>query len=399
MNKKISIPGFVFSGIPCGIKEKKGQRDLAAIYATEPKTLISGVFTQNQMRAAPARWCQKNIGDGVGRLVLINSGNANAATGKRGWKDCVKIAFAAAKVFAVKPSQVFLCSTGKIGVPLPVKKITFHLIKLKRHCGAKNFFHAAQAILTTDRGIKVAFAKGQIGKTAYTMAVMAKGAGMIHPNLATMLCFVLTDLKLKPSTLDALLTGSVDQTLNCLSVDGDTSTNDTVLMLASSLAKNKPFGKHTRAFRSVASTLTALLEDAALQIAADGEGATKCFIVSVRGAKTTNDARKVAHAIASSTLVKTALFGNDPNWGRILCATGYSGAKVTEAKTSISLGPVRVFARGNPVGKNERHAARYLRQNKLIDITVDLSLGRKRARAIGCDLTYDYVHLNAEYRT
>jgi len=228
---------------------------------------------------------------------------------------------------------------------------------------------------------------------------MAKGAGMIAPNMATMLSYIVTDLNISKTVLQSLLKEAVDETLNCLTVDGDTSTNDTVLMLASGLAGNKAIKKNGFTYKKIKKTLVNLLEYICILIASDGEGATKCIRIHVSGAKNESDAKKVAKAIANSPLVKTAMFGNDPNWGRILCAAGYSEADVVEENTTIKLGKYKVFSKGKPFNQNEKPASRYLKSNKLIDVFIDLGRGKGRGRAYGCDLTYDYVKLNAEYRT
>lgn len=222
---------------------------------------------------------------------------------------------------------------------------------------------------------------------------------MIAPDMATMLSYIVTDLKISKPVLQTMLKETVDETLNCLTIDGDTSTNDTVLMLASGLAGNKAIKKNTPAYNKIKTIIVSLLDYICLLIASDGEGATKCFRIHVSGAKSEIDAKKVSKAIANSPLVKTAMFGNDPNWGRILCAAGYAGADVKEEKTTIKLGKTPVFSKGKPLNKNERAASQYLKKNKLIDISIDLGVGRAKSKAYGCDLTYDYVKLNAEYRT
>jgi len=401
MNKTnpIKIPGFQFAATHCGLKDKKSKKDLAVIYATEPTTTIAGVFTKNKVCAAPVKQCQKNIKHGTGRLIVINSGLANAATGKQGLMDAKSMAKIAAKNFDVLESEVFICSTGKIGEPLPMAKIIKGLSRLPENLSSERFLDCAKAIRTTDAYTKVAWIEDQINGSRFKMAVMAKGAGMICPNMATMLCYVVTDLKISRPVLKALLKETVNETLNELSVDGDTSTNDTVLMMASGLAKNKPIMKDSKSYHKVKTSLLHLLEAIALLIALDGEGATKCFRVLIKGARSQADAKKAARAIAHSQLVKTAIFGCDPNWGRILCAAGYSGCAIHEPKTTILIGNTPVYAHGKPLNKNEKKAAHYLKNNNIVDIGLDLGLGKYQARVLASDLTYGYIKINAEYRT
>lgn len=394
--KDILIPGFEFAGMSCGIKDKN-QKDLAVILSQAGKTTVAGMFTQNRVCAAPVKICQKHVKKNQVRAIIINSGNANAATGARGFKDSQKICRAVAKKFALKSFQVLPCSTGKIGVPLPMPKIISGIKKIRPQ--AKGFLDCAKAICTTDACIKTAKHHGKIEGKKFTIAVMAKGAGMIHPNMATMLCYVITDLKIQNPVLKNLLGESVDQTLNCLSVDGDTSTNDTIVMMASGVCGNKDFKTNSPHYKQIGKILTNLLEEIAILIAKDGEGATKCLRINVSGAASQQEAKKVAKAIVNSPLVKTAMFGCDPNWGRILAAIGYAGARVFENKTVIKIGSIPVFSKGRPLGKNEKRASIYLRKNQIVDIFVFLGMGKFKAKTYGSDLTYAYVKLNAMYHT
>jgi glutamate N-acetyltransferase/amino-acid N-acetyltransferase len=397
--RSIIIPGFSFTGLPCGIKAGKNQKDFAVIFSQNPQTTVAGVFTQNAIKAAPVQLCQKNLKNPYGQLILVNSGIANAATGKAGRKDVNKISQKAAHVFNLSPQSILLCSTGKIGPRLPLAKMMRALPRLKKGLSENSLPDFAQAICTTDAYLKVASFKGQIGPKKYTLAVIAKGAGMIHPKMATLLCFVVTDLKIKKSALQIMLQNSVDDTLNSLTVDGDTSTNDTVIMMANGLAGNTPITTKSSAYHSVEKNLKTLLEKITVLIALDGEGATKCLKIFVQGARTNVEAKKIAKAIGNSPLVKTAAFGNDPNWGRILCAAGYSGASVREENTTIKIGSTTVFHKGRSHPQTEKKVSRYLKNHKVIGINVRVGSGKGRARVFASDLTYAYVKLNADYHT
>lgn len=393
------VPGFAFSGVSAGLKADPKKRDLALIYSTASDTTAAGVFTRNLVRAAPVRICEKHVRSGKARLILINAGIANAATGVAGLKDAESVVRFTATSFELNESEVLPCSTGKIGPRLPLDKIRSGILKAKDLLHPQGFAKASQAICTTDAYPKTAFYRGKLRGKAFSIAVMAKGAGMIAPNMATMLCFIATDLNVSAAILKKLLKESVDETLNRMTVDGDTSTNDTVLMLANGLAGNPPLTKNSKDYAHIRKLLTQLLRDIAVKIVTDGEGATKCFEVRVKGAKNATHAERAARAIADSQLVKTAMFGNDPNWGRIACAAGYSGAAIAEKAMTIKLGGVPVFVRGKPRDENLAKAARILKQNTEITVEVDLGLGSGRAHILSSDLTYDYVKLNAEYHT
>lgn len=397
--RSIIIPGFSFAGLACSIKNGKNQKDFAAIFSHSPQTTMAGVFTQNAIKAAPVQLCQKNLKKRRGQLILVNSGIANAATGKAGLKDALAINQKAARVFGLSSQSIFVCSTGKIGPRLPIAKMLQTLPQLKKSLSEASLFDFAQAICTTDAYIKVASLKSRIGKKKYTLAMIAKGAGMIHPKMATLLCFVVTDCKIEKSALQKMLRSSVDDTLNSLTVDGDTSTNDTVLMMANGLAGNAAITTTSPAYRGVAENLKTLLEKIAVLIALDGEGATKCLKIFVHGAPHGQEAKKIAKAIGNSPLVKTAAFGNDPNWGRILCAAGYSSTSVSEKNTVIKIGPTTVFNKGRSYPETEKKVSRYLRNSKIVDIDVRVGSGKGQARVFASDLTYDYVKLNADYHT
>lgn len=399
MALKITIPGFQFAGIHCGIKDSARKKDLALIYSEEPDTLVDGVFTTNKVCAAPVTICRQVVKKGYGRLIVINSGVANACTGPQGMQDAKTIQKESAKFCGLKQQEVLVCSTGKIGDYLPVKRMVTGLKKATKILSARSFMKVAQGIMTTDQYPKFASVQGEINGTPYTIAVVAKGAGMLCPNMATMLVYILTDLNFDKKTLRTIFRNAVDQTLNRVTVDGDTSTNDTVLILANGKAGNELFDKNSPLAKKIKGEIIHLLEIMARKIALDGEGATKCCDVFVNGAKKASDARKIAYAIGNSPLVKTALFGCDPNWGRIMAAVGYSGAQIKQEKLSVTLGPYLVASQGMAAKKvNWTKLAKYMKQ-KYLTIKVDCGIGSGKFNIYMSDLTYDYIHLNAEYHT
>lgn len=396
--KKIVIPGFQFAGLHCGIKDNSRKKDLALIYSEEPNTLIDGVFTKNKVFAAPVAVCREVVAQGRGRLIVINSGVANACTGAEGLKNAQKTQSAAAKVFGLNPKEVLVCSTGKIGVQLPMKALIPGLEKAKLRLGANHFIQATHGIMTTDQYPKFGSVTGRIGGKKFTLAVLAKGAGMLRPDMATMLAYAVTDLKMTAECLRAIFRNAVDQTLNRITVDGDMSTNDTVIMMANGRAGNPVFDAFSPAGIKVQKMLTHLLESMARKIALDGEGATKCCDVKVEGAVDQEDAKKIAYAIGNSPLVKTALFGCDPNWGRIMAAVGYSGAAVDPNKIGIRIGSTWVAKKGRGVPFNPSQVSRYMK-NQHIEMRIQCGVGSGRFHVYMSDLTYDYIHLNAEYHT
>jgi glutamate N-acetyltransferase/amino-acid N-acetyltransferase len=395
----IEIAGFYFAGLSCGIKADVAKPDLAVIYALNPKTSVAGVFTKNQACAAPVTLCRQHLKQGVGRAIIINSGVANAATGPVGMKNAQSVVKNAAKVLRVPVEQVFVCSTGKIGPHLPVDKIQKGLLLASQQLSKSSFIEAAEAIRTTDAYPKTAVIKGVLGKKPFTLAVMAKGAGMICPDMATMLCFVLTDLAISAKVMQALLRDAVADTLNSLTVDGDTSTNDTVLMLASGLAENAPIKAGSAAYRQVLAALTEALETIAIKIARDGEGATKCVTFVVSGTKNKADAKILAQSVGNSPLVKTAMYGCDPNWGRILCACGYAGVKLNPQTLTMTVGGIKLFDKGKPLVGNEPAVATYLKANDFVSVAISVGKGPGQARIFSSDLTPAYVHFNADYST
>lgn len=395
----IKIKGFQFAGIHAGIKDSKNIKDMALIYSEEPNTLIDGVFTKNKVCAAPVDLCRKVISKGKAQLVVINSGVANACTGKQGERDALKTQTHAAKLFDLPPEKVCVSSTGKIGDFLPMKTLLNGIEKAKNELSEKHFQDACEGMMTTDQYPKFASIKGKIQGKPYTIAVLAKGAGMLRPDMATMLAYVVTDLKFSSSTLKKIFREAVDVTLNRITVDGDTSTNDTVLMMANGKAENKTFTATSTTGKRVKKEIISLLTDMAQQITLDGEGATKCTLVNVTGASSQSDAKKIAYAIGNSPLVKTALFGCDPNWGRIVAAVGYSGAKINQKNIQVKMGKFPLVKNGAGL-KNipVKQVSSYMK-NKHITIDVKVGKGKGEFFVFMSDLTYDYVTLNAEYHT
>lgn len=404
MAKRLHVPGFQFSGISAGIKEGKTP-DLALIYSEVPATVV-GAFTTSLVQAAPVLVSKKNIRSGLCRAVIVNSGNANACTGARGLRDARSMAAATARLLKVPKEQVLVCSTGKIGIPLPIERVLRKIPKAVRRLSPNNLSRSARAILTTDDSIKVASREGTIHGKPYRLVGFAKGAGMIEPHMeiagerhATMLAYVMTDAFVPQSVLKVLVKNCVEETFNRITVDGDTSTNDTALMLANGLAGNRPFALRTPECLRFAQNLYDVMETLAKMMVADGEGATKCVKIEVKGAKNEGEAKKIAYAVGNSLLVKTSFFGEDPNWGRILGAAGRAGTTLNPDRVDIFYDRVCVARRGVSTGHlKDREAKKVLRKRNLT-VTVDCHLGTGSFGIYTSDLTLDYVKLNSCYRT
>jgi glutamate N-acetyltransferase/amino-acid N-acetyltransferase len=385
--------GFLASGVRAGIRKKRP--DLGLILA-EDGANAAAVFTRNRFQAAPvvlSKSALKNSGGRV-RAAVVNAGCANAVTGKAGMDAAKRVRTRTAELLRCDENEIFVASTGVIGVVLPDKKVTESLpdsINRLSTGGIEAFSHA---ILTTDVGPKVAQATFTLGGKRGRLVGVAKGAGMIHPNMATMLAFVMTDANLSPSVLQRALRTSVDQSFNAISVDGDTSTNDSVLLLASG-----KLGNETRAdLADFQRALDAVCRDLAWMIVRDGEGALRVMEIDVTGARTERDAKLAAHAIATSPLVKTALHGGDPNWGRILAAVGRSGARFSIKRVSLTAGPITLVRNGQPAQYREKDAAKVFSRER-VPLRVDLGGGPARAVELARDLGHDYVSLNADYRS
>lgn len=385
--------GFVASGVRAGIRKKRP--DLGLIVAPDGAN-AAAVFTQNRFQAAPVVLSKASLKKSGGRVkaVVVNAGCANAVTGKDGLDAAKRVRTRASELLACSEDEIFLASTGVIGVVLPDKKVRDFLPDAVNRLSVGGIEALSHAILTTDVGPKVAQASFTIGGKRGRLVGVAKGAGMIHPNMATMLGFVMTDANVSPAALAKMLKTSVDQSFNSISVDGDTSTNDTVLVLASGKlgnAHHDDLGDFQRA-------LNAICRDLAWMIVRDGEGAIRVMELEVTGAKTDRDARLAAHAIATSPLVKTALHGGDPNWGRILAAVGRSGARFSLKKISLHAGSIALVTNGAPAAYREKDAAKVFARER-VPLRVDLGAGNARAVVLSCDLGHDYVSLNADYRS
>jgi glutamate N-acetyltransferase/amino-acid N-acetyltransferase len=385
--------GFLASGVSAGIK-KKGL-DLAVLFSSQAAS-GAAVFTSNRIQAAPVVLSKKHLMLARGRVraVLLNSGCANACTGEKGLRDAVMTAESLASHLGINASQVLVGSTGVIGDLLPVRNVLSGIATAVSALSSRGGPAAMRAIMTTDTREKTFAVEGRISGKPVRIGGMAKGAGMIHPNLATMLAVITTDAQLTPSLLDRILRRVVEQrTFNCLTVDGDTSTNDMVLVIANGASGARIESRSGAHFEN---GLGRVCDELVRRIARDGEGATKFVEIKVRGASSFNDARQVAKTIAHSPLVKTALYGQELNWGRIICAAGYSGVSFNPEKIRLSICGIPVFRGGAPVGSGKSRAERALRAHDL-KIGVDLGEGKHEARVFTCDLSREYVEINASY--
>jgi len=392
--------GFRFAATACGLK-KTGALDLALISSDVPAS-AAAVFTQNLVVAAPVILSKRNLRESKGcmRGVVVNAGNANCATGGRGAVVAQRTNEEAARRMLLTPAELFVCSTGVIGVQLPVEKILRALPSLARNrrASARSFAELSLAICTTDTRPKTASATFRMSGRRIHLVGCAKGAGMIHPNMATTLAFVVTDAAISPSLLQRTLRDVVSRTFNSISVDGDTSTNDTLLVLANGAAGAQAIANGSKAHRQFSAALEDVCGSLARQIVADGEGAQRVIEIEVRGAKTESGARKIAETIATSPLVKTAFAGADPNWGRVFAAAGRAGVKFDPSLVEITMAGIKVLRKGQPLDFNERAASHRLLAEH-VPIVVDLHAGKSRARYWTCDFTAEYVRVNASYRT
>lgn len=397
--------GFLAGGRHIGLKKCPDKKDLAIIYSQKPAA-VGGVFTQNKFAAAPVNWCRQVVAGGRAQAVVVNSGNANACTGAEGAANAAEMAAVCGRALQVPQEQVLVCSTGVIGVQLPMEVLREGIAA----CAAQQLSAdlqqggraAAEAIMTTDLYCKECAVSYQYQGKTVTVGGMAKGSGMIHPNMATMLCFITTDLQIAPAALQQAVKLAADATFNMVTVDGDTSTNDSMLVLANGqagnaevLADGEGFAQFVQALKLVAARLARLM-------AYDGEGATKLLDCQVSGAASEDDARLAARAVVGSSLVKAAFNGEDANWGRIICAAGYSGAEFAPAGVNLRLrsvgGEIELMREGSGLVFDEA-AAKQILQEREIFILLDLGAGDFSARAWGCDLSHEYVNINADYRS
>lgn len=392
--------GFRFSATACGLK-KTGALDLAILSSDIPAS-AAAVFTQNLVVAAPVTLSKKHLATSKGRMraVVVNAGNANCATGGQGDLASFRTVEETSKRLGLPSHEVFVCSTGVIGVQLPVEKIlrALPMLARNRRASARSFAELSLAICTTDTRPKTAFASFRMAGKRIHLIGCAKGAGMIHPNMATTLAFVATDANISPSLLQKTLREVTGRTFNAISVDGDTSTNDTLLVLANGAAGAPAISNGSKAHRQFTAALEAVCGSLARQIVADGEGAQRVIEIEIRGAQTESAAKKIAETIATSPLVKTAFAGGDPNWGRIFAAAGRSGVKFDPSLVEITMAGIKVLKRGQPLDFNERAASNKLLADH-VPILVNLHAGKSVARYWTCDFTAEYVRINASYRT
>jgi glutamate N-acetyltransferase/amino-acid N-acetyltransferase len=394
MGKK-GCPGFQAAGVNCGLKEN-GRKDLGLIYSEVPSN-VAGVFTQNRIQAAPVLLNRQRITRGVCRALIVNSGSANCCTGEQGMRDAVNMAGFAAAGVGVAEDEVLVSSTGVIGEPLPMEKIKIAVPALIDALHGEGIHDFAEAIMTTDTVPKVISRRGELDGKVFTVTGVAKGSGMIRPDMATMLCFVMTDIHASPVLLKEMLKAAVDLSLNRITVDGDTSTNDTVLLMANGRSGAEVLNDAQReVFQPV---LHDVLITLAKWLIKDGEGATKLVEIVVTGAGSDQDARRIADTVSNSNLFKTALFGEDANWGRILAAVGRAGVAVDPEKMDVWFGPVLMVQDGMSCGKTAEAAATKILKKSEFDITIDLKSGRGHATVFTCDFSIDYVKINADYRS
>jgi glutamate N-acetyltransferase/amino-acid N-acetyltransferase len=397
INGSITTPkGFKAAGIKAGIK-KSGKEDVAIIYSTVPAA-AAGVFTLNTMAAAPVVVSRKVADKGQASAIVVNSGCANACTGTQGLTDAGAMAALTAELLNIQADQVFVASTGIIGVNLPMEKLNAGIKKAVAQLSEEGGVKAGQAILTTDTFPKSCAYELTLGGVSVKIAGIAKGSGMNHPNMATMLGFITTDAAISAPLLKQALTDAVNVSFNMISVDGDTSTNDMVSVLANGAAGNPLIDSMNDDYQAFAAVLKQVCTELAQLVARDGEGATKFLELTVTGAASFAEAKQAAMAIAKSPLVKTAFFGQDPNWGRIICAVGYSGAQVVPEKTTMAIGGIPIVKQGMGTSYDEQ-ALRAVMAEHDIKVTVDLGVGEAQATVWSCDFSYEYVKINGEYHT
>ena len=388
--------GFTAAGVRAGIK-KNGNLDVAVIY-TKKEAAVAGVFTQNQVAAAPVRVSKIIVGTGSAHAIVANAGCANACTGEQGLRDAEKMCQITAKELNCEEDDVVVASTGVIGVNLPMEKMEVGIKAAVKELSKDGSVNAGNAIITTDTYSKACATEVTIDGKEVRFGAIAKGSGMIQPNMATMLCFITTDVAIDQKLLQKTLSEITEVTFNMISVDGDMSTNDAVIIMANGEAGNKKITEKDEDYQIFYETLKNMCTEIAKRIAADGEGATKFLTIHVTGTETFEDAKQVAMSVAKSPLVKTAFFGEDPNWGRVICAVGYSGVKMSPEKTVVKFGDVPVYA--HSVGADyDAEALKKVMAAHDILIDIDMGEGDAEATVFSCDLSYGYVKINGEYTT
>ena len=404
INGGVTAPkGFLESGLNAGIKNQT-KKDMAMVFSSTP-CAAAGVFTTNLVKAAPVKWDKEIVTTSpYVQAVVVNSGIANACTGAEGLGYCADTAAEAAAALNIPKTAVLVASTGVIGKQLPIDKIKSGVTALSKVLGSsrEDAKLAAEAIMTTDTKSKEVACTLELGGKQVTVAGMCKGSGMIHPNMCTMLCFVTTDAAISHELLQKALSEDVVDTFNMISVDGDTSTNDTVLVMANGQAENTPITEEGEDYKTFCEALHFIMLELSKKIAGDGEGCTCLFEATVIGAKDKNQARTIAKSVVCSSLTKAAVFGHDANWGRILCAMGYSGAQFDPEVVDIWLeskaGTIKIVENGIATDYSEETATKILSEEEVI-AKMDIKEGNETATAFGCDLTYEYVKINGDYRS
>ncbi len=395
METGIAINGFKAAFCACGLK-KNNAPDIALIYS-EKDAVSAAVFTTNRVKAAPVLVSMEHISNGKARAIIANAGNANACTGEQGISNARATTRMVADNLGISPDDVLVASTGVIGAQIDIKKIEKAIPELVKNLSPEGIEGAARAIMTTDSFSKISTFSGSVKGKRYNITGMAKGAGMIMPNMATMLCFILTDINIGDSFLKNALSDAVENSFNRITVDGDTSTNDTVFIMANGSAGNdEPDGD---AYDEFLAGLKGIMYDLATMIVRDGEGATKVVHIYVKGAVSPSDARTAARTVANSSLVKTAFYGQDPNWGRIMGALGRSGIDMEESKVDILIDDVKIVQGGLGLGMEKEKEAAGIMKGPEFSLYIKLNMGASDDRITTCDLTHEYVSINADYRT
>ena len=388
--------GFKAAGVKAGIK-KSGNLDVAVIY-TEKEAAVAGTFTQNAVAAAPVYVSKRVVSTGSAHAITANAGCANACTGEQGMQDAEQMAAITAKALGCKADDVLVASTGVIGVNLPMDKMEAGIQHAVSELSETGSELAGNAIITTDTYSKACSTEVEIGGKKVRFGAIAKGSGMIQPNMATMLCFITTDAAIDSKLLQAALSDIVETSFNMISIDGDMSTNDMAIVLANGAAGNAKIMAKNDDYAVFYAALKSIFEGLAQRIASDGEGATKFLTVNVRGTKTFADAKTIAMSVAKSPLVKTAFFGEDPNWGRVICAVGYAGIPMDPQKTVVKFGGIPVYANGVGAAFDEEALRRVMAEHDIV-IDIEMGLGEEEATVWSCDFSYEYVKINGEYHT
>ncbi len=388
--------GFQAAGVKAGIK-KSGNLDLAVIY-TEKEAAIAGTFTQNAVAAAPVFASKKVVATGMAHAITANAGCANACTGEQGDKDAAAMQDITATALGCKADDVVVASTGVIGVNLPMDKMEAGIKQAVKELSTEGSENAGKAIITTDTYSKSCAAEITLGGKEVRFGAIAKGSGMIQPNMATMLCFITTDAAIDSKLLQKALSEIVEVSFNMISIDGDMSTNDMVIVLANGAAGNAKITEENEDYKLFKATLQNICQELAKKIAADGEGATKFLTISVSGARSFAEAKQIGMSVAKSPLVKTAFFGEDPNWGRVICAVGYAGVPMDPQKTVVKFGGIPVYANGVGADYDEAELRKVMEAHDIV-IGIDMGEGDAQADIWSCDFSYEYVKINGEYHT